>query len=146
MSAVSVMRGAACLATVLLLATVADAQRRQGPGFHFVTVPTVARVQSPNTSSEEVLLDTPHLDLQRVWIPASAKLQLGELPEARTVQVLSGEGAVRIGASEHPLNAQRILFLAPRMPLEIQSSKDKALLLLVHRAESPCPRGPRAAP
>ncbi len=101
----------------------------QGPGYHEVTLATVAGTGEAIES--KVLLETPHLKLASVILRQGATLAEHSAPMQVSIQALAGAG--------------KLVVLAPNMAHTVIADEKTDLILLVHhwKGGGPGGRGPR---
>ena len=115
-----------------------------GPGYHEVTIATVAG--SGEAVESKVVLETPHLKLASVILRQGATLPEHSSSMQVSIQAVVGAGTVKL-ADGKTLRVElgKMVVLAPNMVHAVVADEKTDLILLVHhwKGGGPGGRGPR---
>lgn len=112
------------------------------PGYHVVDLP--ARSPTGDRTQTEVLLETAHLRLTRVFIPRGGALPTHAAPHQVSVQALFGSGELRVGDVPVRIDPEHLLVLAPGTDHSVKADAGSDLTLLIHHVlRGQMGRGPR---
>jgi quercetin dioxygenase-like cupin family protein len=115
-----------------------------GPGYHEVTLATVAR--QGEAVESKVLLETPHLKLASLTLRQGATLAEHSAPMQVSIQALAGSGTVKLADGKTMrVEVGKMIVLAPNMAHSVVADEKTDLILLVHHLKGggPVGRGPR---
>jgi len=125
------MKNVIIVAVVFAFSSSGVAAPGGGPGYHEVTVATVAGQGAPVES--KVLLETPHLKLASIILRQGATLAEHSAPMQVSIQAISGAGTVKLADGKTlRLQAGKLVVLAPSMAHTVVADEKTDLILLVH--------------
>ena len=122
------------IAGLLVAMPLVGSARAESPaeaaGYRSVELPLVAGKGKPIEA--RVVADTPHVKSVVIIMRNGATLKEHASPHPASIQALSGQGKVRLGATTKKVSPTELLLLDPGVKHEVVADAGTDLILLVH--------------